>query len=66
MSALYPFEEEETPLEQFEKWIDSCMPNPYIRETPLPEEDVDEMRERGYIVHVTRSDDKRHYLYYVD
>lgn len=65
MSVLYGVEEEETPLDEFEQWIDSCVPNPYVRDTPLPQEVVDEIRERGHAVRVTRSDDKRHYLYYV-
>lgn len=65
MEALYGVAEEETHLEEFEKWIDSCVPSPYVRDAPLPEEVVDEIRERGYVVQVTRSDDKKHYLYYV-
>jgi len=57
---------DKTPLDEFEEWIDSCVSGPYVRETRLPVEAVEEIRGRGYKVYARRERNPLRYLYYVE
>lgn len=56
----------QTPFDEFEEWIDSCVEGPYARETRLPVEVIEEMRGRGYTISVVRQRNPLRYLYYVE